>query len=108
MKKPLVIAFFCIIGAYALFQARFLIIGPGIEVYVPTDNSSVQVGVIEISGSAKNTSYLSLDDREIYRDTSGEFSEKVVIHEGVNIIKLYGRNKFGREKTLLINVLGVN
>lgn len=105
MKRLLVIAFFVLIALYALFQARFLILGPRVSIDTPRDNSAVDAGTITISGTAKNVSFLSLDDRRIYTDKDGHWQEKLVMQKGVNIIKLTAKDRFGRETEKLLRVV---
>lgn len=104
MRKYSLWAFFAILVLYALFQARSLIFGPILIIDTPEAGSTVPVGLIEISGSARNVSSLSLDDRPIYTDKENQFKEELVMQGGINIIKLTGRDRFGREKDLLVRV----
>src|SRR5690242_16956570 len=105
MKKYSLIAFFTLLALYAIFQARFLIIGPSISVERPVNNSLVDAGVINITGIAGNATFLSIDDRQVYTDTAGHFEEKLIAHMGTNIIKLVARDRFGRETTKLVRVV---
>jgi hypothetical protein len=90
-----------IIG-YALFQTRNLIQGPIIKIHSPVNGSSLTKSFVEIEGAAKNISYINLNDRQIFTDESGAFSERLLLSYGYNIITLRARDKFGREveKTL--------
>lgn len=104
MKKYSLIIFFVLLVLYAIFQARFLIIGPRISVMKPVDNSLVDAGVMVVVGVAKNASQLSIDDRQVYTDMTGHFEEKLIAHTGTNIIKLEARDRFGREITKFVRV----
>ncbi|MBX4195718.1 hypothetical protein KW796_02050 [Candidatus Parcubacteria bacterium] len=105
MKKFLTIAFFVLIALYALFQARSLILGPIINIDTPKDGSLADAGAITVSGTGKNISFISLDDRQIYTDTGGRWSEKLIVAQGINIIKVKARDRFGREKEVLVRVV---
>lgn len=105
MRKSLSIGFFVLIAAYALFQARFLILGPGIAIESPLPESELDAGMILINGRARNISFLSLNDRQIYTDTSGRFEEKLVVQKGINIIKLEGKDRFGRRTVETVRVV---
>ena len=82
------------IVAYSLFQAWKLLSGPIIEVYTPQNGATYNQTLIEIDGRAKNISYLNLNDRPIFTDKDGKFSEKLLLSPGLNIIKLDARDKF--------------
>lgn len=105
MKRIISIAFFTLIALYALFQGRFLILGPRIILNTPIEESMVDAGAIVASGVVKNVSSLTLNDRLIYTDTEGRFEEKLVVSRGINIIKLVGKDRFGRETEKLVRVV---
>ncbi len=104
MKKYIVIAFFALLIAYALFQGRYLILGPKVVIESPIHDGLVDEGVLEVVGEARNVAYLSLDDRQIYTDTNGRFEEKLIAHKGINIIRLEAKDRFGRKKEVLVRV----
>ena len=79
---------------YSLFQAQKLIRGPIIDIYNPENGTTYNQTLIEISGRAQNTAYLNLNDRPIFTDKKGNFSEKLLLSPGYNIIKLDARDKF--------------
>jgi len=85
---------------YTLFQAQNLIQGPVISLdQLQTGLSSE---VTEIKGIAKNISFITLNDRRIHTDRDGNFSEKILLSEGYNVVKISGEDRFGRtvDKTL--------
>lgn len=90
-----------IIG-YSLFQARNLIRGPIIEIINPQNGSSLAKSLITIEGVARNISYISLNDRQIFIDEEGRFEEQLLLSYGYNIMTIKAKDKFGRnaEKTL--------
>lgn len=105
MKKLSYFLFGALLIAYILFQARFLIIGPRITVDTPKDNSVVDAGVVAVAGGAENVSTLTLDDRPIYTDTQGRWQDKLIAPQGITIIKLIARDRFGRETEKMIRIV---
>lgn len=107
MRRTLVIAFFVLLIAYVLFQARFVILGPQIHITSPKDNATLDSNVVIVSGTAQNVAYLSLDGRQIYTDKAGNWSEKLIAPEGISILELSARDRFGRQvektETLVLN-----
>ncbi len=83
-----------IILGYSIFQAQKIIVGPVIEIYSPENGVTYNQALIEIEGKVKNVSYLNLNDRPIFTDKNGHFSEKLLLSPGYNIIKLDARDKF--------------
>lgn len=84
-----------LIVGYSALQAWKLLTGPVIDIYTPQNGAVYESTLIEIDGRARNVSYLNLNDRKIFTDTNGYFSEKLLLSPGYNIIKLDARDKFG-------------
>ncbi len=94
--RVLLIAFFVlVIVGYSIFQSIKIISGPQISVASPLSGSTITQSDVDIKGVAKNISFISLNDRPIYIDESGNFQEKLLLYPGYNIIKLQARDKFG-------------
>ncbi len=105
IKKVAITVFFLVILAYALFQGRYVILGPRVVINFPKEEALVDIGTLLISGVATNITHLSLNDRQIYTDKEGHFEEKLMAQEGINIIKLRALDRFGREKVTLLRVI---
>ena len=105
MKKFSYLAFGLLLVVYVLFQARYLILGPGISVDSPADNSTVANPALMVEGTAKNTDSLTLDDRLIYMDKEGHWQEKLILSPGLNIIKIDAKDRFGRQTEKLLRVV---
>jgi hypothetical protein len=104
-KKIKLLAGLVLFGAlagYVYFQARFLIEGPVISIVSPQNGSSVEEPLVTISGTTKNISYITLNNRQIFVDENGRFEEKLIVAEGYNIMGLVAKDRFGRkvEKTI--------
>ena len=93
-----------VIVGYSLFQAKKLISGPIIDVFSPQNGATYSQTLIEVVGRAQNAAYLNLDDRPIFTDKDGKFSEKLLLSPGYNIIKLDAHDKFKKytEKKLQV------
>lgn len=95
-------SFLFLILSYSFYQSRNLVRGPVITINEPENGSNVREQLVKIAGVAKNINKISLDDRPIYIDETGSFSEKLLLSKGYNIVKLSAWDKFGKktEKTL--------
>lgn len=91
-----------IIGGYVLFNFRFLITGPQINIVSPENGSQFEEPTITLIGKTKNISFISLNDRPIFVDEDGNFSEKLLLSPGLSIIELYGQDRFDRETRILL------
>ncbi|MDB5266866.1 MAG: seg [Parcubacteria group bacterium] len=99
---------FVLLVAYTLFQARFLILGPHLRVDTPIDGATTPTPVVRITGNAQNIAYISLNDRPIFIDAKGNFSEKLIAAPGLDIITLRARDRFGRSTEKEIRVVYTN
>lgn len=96
-----------IIG-YALFNSRFIIQGPEVEIFgvdasgkiIHTDSKN-----FSLEGTATHSSYITVNNRPISIDESGKFNEKLLLSNGVSIIDIYARDKFGKEVRKKIDVV---
>ena len=85
------------IAGYSFFQAQKLIAGPIIDVYTPQNGATYNQTLVEISGRAENIAYIKLDDRKMFTDKDGNFSEKLLLSPGYNVVKLQAWDKFGKQ-----------
>jgi hypothetical protein len=90
------------IVGYTLFQAQNILNGPIVALRIPQEGRGAQNEVAEIRGEAKNVTSITFNDRTIYTDKNGNFTEKFVLYEGYNVVKVSAKDKFGRttEKTV--------
>lgn len=82
-----------------IFQARYLLIGPQIVLFNEITEPQNE-RVVTLTGSARNISRLWLNDRQIFTDPTGNFSEAVVLENGQSIVTLRATDRFGRVKTI--------
>ncbi|OHA91502.1 MAG: hypothetical protein A2832_00630 [Candidatus Zambryskibacteria bacterium RIFCSPHIGHO2_01_FULL_44_22b] len=97
MRRTILIVLFSILVIYSIYQGRFLILGPQIWVDNIKDGETVAEPVITVAGRAKNVAWISLNDRQIFTDEEGYWSEKLVVSEGVSFISIKARDRFGHE-----------
>lgn len=90
---------------YVLFQARFLILGPQIDIETPRDAEEVVDPLLTISGTAHNVAWLTLNGRQIFTDEEGLWSEKLLLSPGISIMTVSGRDRFGRERVRQVRVI---
>jgi len=95
-RKIIMAAFFVLLALYVIFQARNLILGPQLKFLTPKANETVSGPVIEVTGSAQNVSFITLNDHQIFVDDSGKFKENLLPSPGLVILRLVGKDRFGR------------
>ena len=90
------------IGFYAYEQSREYLRGPQVVIDQPTDGQVFSTAPIVISGNAQNVAYITLDGASIFVDAKGDFSQKLLLEPGYNILTVAAQDRFGKkvEKTL--------
>ncbi len=89
---------------YGVFQARNLVLGPQIMVSHPQNGTNFTDPLITVDGTAYNITAISLNDRPIFIDETGAFSEKLLLTPGYTIMKVQAHDKFGRETQQLLEL----
>lgn len=96
-----------IIG-YGLFTSRFIIQGPEIVISgLDASGKTIQTDIKDFSlqGNAAHSSYITVNNRPISIDETGNFNEKLLLSSGVSIIDIYAKDKFGKEVRKKIDVV---
>ena len=105
LKHALIITLFLLLISYSLFQARFLILGPQVWIENPQDGHTVESPSVTITGQAKNVAWISLNDRQIFTDEKGIWSEKLIVSKGLSIMTIKARDRFGRETEKRVRIV---
>ncbi len=105
LKILLVLAIISVIAGYAYYKSKNFVIGPEIEIISPQNGSSVNKSLLEIIGTAKNISYITLNDRPIFTNEKGEFKEKLLLFPGYNIISIKAKDNFKRKTNKTLEII---
>ena len=81
---------------YSYFQSRNLIKGPQVSLLSPITGQTLSDPLVSINGVAKNISFISLNDRQIFVDKDGKFNEQLLLSPGYNMWTIQAKDKFGR------------
>lgn len=93
------------IVGYIFFQTRNVIRGPIITIQTPQNGATLEESLVIIKGVAKNISYISLNDRNIFIDEQGRFQEKLLLSYGYNIMAIKAEDKFGRKTEEILELV---
>lgn len=104
-RRALFLSLILLVLIYALFQARFLILGPQVRITYPAHGDVVDAGEMMLEGKAGNVAWISLNGRQIFVDEEGVFSEKLITPIGPSIITVSAKDRFGRETEKRIQIL---
>ena len=96
VRYALTIILVTLLVAYIIFQARFLIQGP--TIILTNEPTSVENSrTVTLTGQARNIAKITLNDRPIFTDPSGYFSEALVLENGYTVATITATDRYGRE-----------
>jgi len=104
-KNAFLAILFALLIVYSIYQARFLILGPQIWITSPQNGQAVKDPLVVISGRAKNVAWISLNDRQIFTDEEGSWSEELIVSNGISIMTVTARDRFGRETKKSVQIV---
>ncbi len=90
---------------YLLWQFSSLAAAPSLTVNSPATDKVLSGAVIDVSGRTTPGADISVNDSPVLSDTDGNFSEKVALQDGVNVIRVSAKSKLGKTTTVTRNVL---
>lgn len=104
-RTATLIILFVLLISYSIFQARAILSGPKIQIENPKNGQVVEDPRVTVEGQSKNISWMSLNDRQIFTDEDGRWSEKLLVSTGLSIITIKARDRFGHETRKSIQVV---
>lgn len=103
MKKNIgiisAIIFFTLFVVYSGFETIKVVLGPSLTITSPKKLETVHSPLVTVRGIAKRVAFITVNDRQIFVDTKGEFMTELLVPMGYTIIKVTVRDRFGKEIT---------
>lgn len=104
-RNIIVFVVFISIAFYSFYQTRAIIKGPVVNIEYPADGGTLNIPSLNIKGSIKNASYITLNGRQIFVDENNLFNEKIILSLGYNVFEFELKDKFGRIEKKEIEVV---
>ena len=105
ISKYLFAVFIIVVLVYAYFEAQNLLFGPKITLASEGGAITVRNELIDISGTVENVSSISLDGRPVVIRDTGEFTERILLAEGINTFTFIAADRFGRKRSEVLHVV---
>ena len=93
-----------IIAGYGLFEARRIIEGPQVTIYMPKSGSATSTSAVIITGNAQNISFLTINDLPSFTDQKGNFTETLSIPPGPAVLTVAATDRFGRRTSKQVSI----
>lgn len=97
--KILVLLAIVLLG-YILFQYRFAIISPPLEVSTPKDGTIVLSRTVVVSGNTDSNATVFVNNDNVSLDRNGNFKKSITVFPGKITVKIRAINYFGKEKII--------
>lgn len=94
IKASIPAVLFIVIAILVFTNMRGII--RGVQISAKIDSTQSTTSISEISGNAKNATYLSLNGREINLDKNGTFNEKIALPDGYSVVTIEAKDVFGK------------
>lgn len=93
------------LATYLLWQFSALAGAPRLSLVSPDNDMVVNGSAIDVGGETMPGADVSVNDTPVLVDTDGNFSDKVALQDGVNVIRVVSKSKLGKSTVLIRNVL---
>lgn len=93
-----------VIGVYLYREFRAFVSDPYLIVTEPSNESVISTPELRLSGKADARAVVSVNDTPVLVESDGSFREELVLHAGQNTIVIVARNRFEKEKKIVLSV----
>lgn len=90
---------------YLYLQFSALAAAPKLEVSAPPGDQVIYGSLIDVAGHAGGGSDVFINDSPVLSDGNGNFSGKLALQDGVNVVRISARNKVGKTTVVSRNIL---
>lgn len=105
LRTVLFIGFFVLLALFAFSRAYNMLYGPKIFISGPLDGESFSNNLVTVRGTVANAALIHLNGRKIFTEPNGTFTEDILLQVGYNVVTLSARDRFGRDKEVLLHVV---
>ena len=99
-----ILLLFVVIVGYGMWISRDLLFGIKISVAGISDGMSVSSPLIDLSGTARRATGVTVDGDPVSIDQNGAWQDTLALVPGYSIVTIGATDKFGRTKTVMYRV----
>lgn len=100
----IVISIFLVFLLYMLFQYRYAILNPPLDISSPKENSIISSQIVDVVGKTDSNAVLFVNSEAVSLDKEGNFRKKINVFSGNVKIVIKSVNKFGRTTIIERNI----
>jgi cytoskeletal protein RodZ len=84
------------VAGYVVAQVSSVLTPPLLELSDPTGDTTIQGNSVIFAGRAEIGADVTINDQAVLTDKNGEFTENVILSQGVNVVEVKVHNKFNK------------
>lgn len=108
LKLGLVILAVIIFFIYLGWEISGFSAAPSLSILSPQDNKKINTDSVTVIGKSDKGAEVFINGQKVFVDPEGNFTEQVILSEGLNNIEILAKNKLGREhkeeRKILVNL----
>lgn len=93
-----------VVGGYVIWQASSFFSLPALRLIQPV-GGIVTTSEITVSGRADTAATVRVNEAQVVVDAAGNFSTRLGVHPGINVIQITATNAAGRTRTMQKDIL---
>ncbi len=101
----LVILVFLLLFGYIVFQYRYAIFSPPLNVATPQETAEISSQTLDVSGTTDPASTIFVDGEQVSVNSDGTFKKEIVVFPGKTIITIKAVNRFGKQTIIKRHVV---
>lgn len=105
IKSAAVIAAASVCFIYFGYRLEKIVSPPNLSIYKPTENFITEKNSLQVIGKTEKEAQIIINGELILSNTAGDFNETINLKNGINIITITASNKYGRDNTIVKQVL---
>ncbi len=87
-------------AGYVAAEIRSVLAPPYLSLSEPAKDGVIEGNSIVVAGKGEPGAEIFINNQPVLIDSNGQFNENLILSEGVNIIQVLERNKFGKTSTV--------
>ena len=105
ITKLVFTVFIVVILSYFSMQLSYLLKNPEIFVTNPKDDIITELKEVEVKGSTHPDNKVTINEGDIFVESSGDFSESIILQSGINTIKIKATNRLNKESIIIRRII---
>ncbi len=87
-------------AGYVAAEIRSVLAPPYLSLSEPAKDGVIEGNSIVVAGKGEPGAEIFINNQPVLNDSNGQFNENLILSEGVNVIQVTERNKFGKVSTI--------